>query len=87
MNQSIDTGASQVQPRGALMEAHAGSITIGTRRAAQPRRRALSRLREAIRRRKAEGAERAYATRMNGERRDWVPGSEHTHLLNRPRGF
>jgi len=69
------------------MEAHAGSITIGTGRAAQPRQRALSQLREAIRRRRAGRAERAYATRMNGERHDWVPGSEHTHLLNRPRGF
>ena len=69
------------------MEAHAGSITIGTGRAVRPRRRALSQLRDAIRRRKVGRAERAYATRMNGEQIEWVPGSEHTHLLNRPRGF
>jgi hypothetical protein len=87
MNQAIDTSVGHVQQRGAPMEAHAGSITIGTGRAAKPRLRALSQLREAIGRRKSARAERAYATRMNGGRSDWVPGSEHTHLLKRPRGF
>ena len=69
------------------MEAHAGGITIGTGRVMRPRRRALSQLREAIRRRKAGRAERAYAMRMSGERLESVPGSEHAHLLKRPRGF
>ena len=88
MTEAIDTGLSQpAQPRGAAMEAHAGSITIGTGRTARPRRRVLSQFRGALRRRRIERAERAYALRMNGERTGSVQGSEHTHLLNRPRGF
>jgi len=68
------------------MEAHAGTISIGTGRRIKTRRR-LSQLREGIRRRRAERAERAYSLRMNGTTGPSVPGSEHTHLINRPRGY
>jgi hypothetical protein len=70
------------------MEAHAGSITIGAgREAGHPRRRVLSWLREAIQQRKGRRAELAHTLQVNRERIDSVQGSEHTHLLNRPRGF
>jgi hypothetical protein len=68
------------------MEAHAGTITIGTGRRIKARHRLL-RLREGIRRLRAERAERAYSLRINGAGAPSVPGSEHTHLINRPRGY
>ena len=70
------------------MEAHTGSITLGTgREVGHPRRHVLSWIRETIQRRKGGRAERAYTLRINRERIESVQGSEHTHLLNRPRGF
>lgn len=66
------------------MEAHAGTIIIGTQ--VRPRRRRLAELRETIRRRRLARAERAYSLRMSGTSARSIQGSEHTHLL-RQRGF
>jgi hypothetical protein len=66
------------------MEAHAGTITIG---AVRPRRRRLAEALTAIRRRRITRAERAHSLRANGTVPYSVPGSEHAHLLRRPRGF
>jgi hypothetical protein len=49
-------------------------------------RRTLAGLRDRIRRHRLERAQRAHMVRMNGVRAPWIPGSEHTHLLQR-RGF
>jgi hypothetical protein len=72
--------------RGAEMEAHAGTINIGTRTTTTPRPGWVAQLRERIRRRRLERAERAYSLRMNGAGARSISGSEHTHLLGR-RGF
>jgi hypothetical protein len=48
---------------------------------------ARANIRAAIRRRRQERARRAYALRTNGPRAPFIPGSEHTHLLQRGRGF
>ena len=69
------------------MEAHTPAIGIGTRRAAKPRRRRLAELLTMIRRRRTEGIERAYNRQASGVRQSSLPGSEHAHLLRRPRGF
>jgi hypothetical protein len=67
------------------MEAHAGSITIGTT-ATRPRRRRFAELRLRIRQRRLERAARAHSLRVSGARAPFVPGSEHTHML-RTKGF
>jgi hypothetical protein len=72
--------------KGAAMEAHAGTITIGTRKTRGTRRRRLAQLRGALRQRRLARAERAYSLRMNGVNARSIPGSEHTHLP-RPKGF
>ena len=69
------------------MEAHAGTITIGTGTAAKPRRRYLSELKAAIRRQRLERAERAYILRANRAEIHSLPGSDHSHLVRTPRGF
>ena len=69
------------------MEAHAGTITIGTGRAVKPRRRFFAELRASIRAQRAVRAQRAYSLRANGTRTDSIPGSEHVHLIQRSRGF
>ena len=51
----------------------------------QPTR--LSLLREGARRRRRERARRAHALRESGPTAPHVPGSEHTHMLPRGRGF
>jgi hypothetical protein len=68
------------------MEAHAGTITIGTGRTIRRRRR-LAELVAAVRKRRSARAERVYSVRANGTQLKSVPGSEHAHLLRRPRGF
>ena len=85
MSQSIDTGLAQSEARGAAMEAHAGTISVGAGRRIKPRR--LLQLREGIRRRRAQRAARAYSLRVNGSNARSIAGSEHTHIVNRPRGF
>jgi hypothetical protein len=69
------------------MEAHAGTISIGAGTAVAPRRRRLSWIRAAIRQKRIARAERAHALRMAGNPPRSVPGSEHSHLVRRPRGF
>jgi hypothetical protein len=63
------------------MEAHAGSISIGTRTRRERRPRRLAQLRERMRQRRLQRAEHAYSIRMNGTSASSIPGSEHTHLL------
>lgn len=69
------------------MEARAGTIGIRTGYAKRQRRVHLSALVDGLRRRREERARRAHAMRMNGQGAAFVAGSEHTHLLRRPRGF
>jgi len=69
------------------MEAHAGSITIRAGRATRPRRRRFADLVTAIRAARLERARRAHSLRTRGRQAYSVPGSEHTHLIHRPRGF
>jgi hypothetical protein len=68
------------------MEAHAGTISIGTGKATRHRRHLLAELRQVIRRKRLDRAQRAYSLRVSGARPPFVPGSEHTHML-RQRGF
>jgi hypothetical protein len=69
------------------MEAHAG--TIGTRTRPRERRGAgwLTSFRAHVRQRRRQRARRAHALRAGGARAPYVPGSEHTHMLPRSRGF
>jgi hypothetical protein len=69
------------------MEAHTGAITFPSEWAKRPRRRRLHLLRELIRIRRERAALRAYTARSNRSVPISIPGSEHTHLLRRPRGF
>ena len=87
MSQTIDTGLNGKRAKGAAMEAHAGTITIGTGQAVRPRRRRLAEIMAAVRQRRIARAERAHSLRANGKVPYSVPGSEHAHLLRRPRGF
>lgn len=82
------SGLIEKRARGAAMEAHAGTIGIRTRR-----RRGrgastwLTSLRANVRDRRQQRARRAHALRESGASTPYVPGSEHTHLLPRSRGF
>jgi hypothetical protein len=69
------------------MEAHAGRIGIDIVRPAKPRRRLLAELRAALRQRRTERAERAYRLQANRGELQSLPGSDHSHLVRRPRGF
>jgi hypothetical protein len=69
------------------MEAHTGAVTFPREWAQRPRRRRLAEIRAAIRRRRAANAERAYSMRESATQMYSVPGSEHSHLIRRPRGF
>ena len=69
------------------MEAHTGAITFPTEWTQSPRRSRLAEIRTAIRRRRVARAERAYSMRVSGSHAYSVPGSEHSHLFGRPRGF
>ncbi len=68
------------------MEAHAGTISIGTQRTRKPRQPRVAQLRARMRQRRLQRAERAYSMRMNGISSRSIPGSEHAHLL-RHKGF
>jgi hypothetical protein len=68
------------------MEAHAGTIGIGTRPATGKRAGWLTSFRTRLRDVRRDRAARAQNLRMNGGDMRSVPGSEHTHLL-RQRGF
>jgi hypothetical protein len=70
------------------MEAHTGTIGIRTGYRVKPRRPSrIAAIREGIRQRRAERARRAHALRVDGARASYIPGSEHTHILPRPKGF
>jgi hypothetical protein len=69
------------------MEAHTGTVTFPGKWTQSPRRSRLTELRAAIRRRRVARAERAYSMQVSGPRSYSVPGSEHSHLVHRPRGF
>jgi hypothetical protein len=69
------------------MEAHAGTIGIRTGTARRQRRPRLTAFIDGIRRRRQERARRAHALRTNRGGAPFVPGSEHTQLLRRPKGF
>ena len=69
------------------MEAHTGAVTFPTEWTKSPRRSRLAEIRAALRRRRLVRVERAYSMRVSGPRAYSVPGSEHSHLIRRPRGF
>ncbi len=69
------------------MEAHTPAITFPSEWARRMRRRRLHLLRELVRTRRDRAALRAYDARSNRSVPTSIPGSEHTHLLRRPRGF
>jgi hypothetical protein len=69
------------------MEAHAGTITIGTGQVRKPRRKRLAAIVSAVRRSFEVDAERTHSRQVNGTGTHSVPGSEHAHLIRRPRGF
>ena len=71
--------------RGAEMEAHAGTISIGTSIARERKPSGLRRLqllRERARARRHERAIQTHAARPTS-----VPGSEHTHLVLPPKAY
>jgi hypothetical protein len=67
------------------MEAHVGTIGIGARKELKPRPHRLAQLRDRMRQRRVQRAERAYSMRMNGISASSLPGSEHAHLLRQRR--
>lgn len=69
------------------MSAHTGAIGVGTG-PGKPRSIGwLTGLRERARDRRRQRSRRAHALRMSRAKLNHVPGSEHTHLLPRSRGF
>jgi hypothetical protein len=66
------------------MEAHAGTISIGTGISVtpKPKARRLQLLRERARARRRSRAIRAHAATVHS-----IPGSEHTHLLLPPKAY
>jgi len=75
------------ETRGAEMEAHTPAITFPSEWAKRLGQRRLHLLRELVRARQERAALRAYTARSNQPVPASIPGSEHTHLLRRPRGF
>jgi hypothetical protein len=67
------------------MEAHMGTISIGARKGRGPRRHVLTQLRGRLRQRRLQRMERAYSMRVSGGNAPSVPGSEHSHLLDKSR--
>jgi hypothetical protein len=87
MTAGANAGLVNNRARGAAMEAHAGTIGIKVERRPKPKRRSFAQLRAALKRRRQQRARRAHALRANAPRAPFIPGSEHTHLLSRGRGF
>ena len=81
------SGVSGKQAKGAAMEAHAGTIGIRARRRHRPRTEWLTQLMLRVREQRVERARRAHAMRESSIELGSVQGSEHSHLLRRPRGF
>jgi hypothetical protein len=69
------------------MEAHTGAVTFPSEWTQRGRRSRLAEIRATLSRRRAARAERAYSMRVSGPQTYSVPGSEHSHLVRRPRGF
>jgi hypothetical protein len=69
------------------MEAQTGAVTFPSDWTQRPRRSRLAEIAAALSRRRAARAERAHSMRVNGPQIYSVPGSEHSHLIHRPRGF
>jgi hypothetical protein len=63
------------------MAAHAGSISIGTRKRRETRPHRLGGLGQRLRQRRLRRAERAYSMRTHGTGPRSIPGSEHAHVL------
>ena len=84
-----DMTAGDDSLRDGPMSGGATSGTIGIRTRPRERRRAgwLTRFRAHVRERRRQRARRAHALRAGKARAPYVPGSEHTHLLPRSRGF
>jgi hypothetical protein len=66
------------------MEAHAGTVRIPTQTETKPRRRHV-RLLELLR--AISQANRERAIQRHHAQVHSIPGSDHTHLIHRPRGF
>jgi hypothetical protein len=69
------------------MEAHTGAVTFPREWSRSRRRSRLAEIRAAVRRGRAARAERAYSMMVSGPETRSIPGSEHSHLVRRPRGF
>jgi hypothetical protein len=69
------------------MSSGATTVRIPAGYATKPRPGRWAMFREGVRLRRQERARRAQALRTNGARAPYVPGSEHTHILPRGRGF
>ena len=67
--------------------AHTGAIRISTRPREERRTSWLTTFRASGRERRRQRARRAHALRAGARRTRYLPGSEHTHLLPRSRGF
>jgi hypothetical protein len=68
------------------MEAHAGTISIGTRVTAKPKTRRLQLFRARVRARRRERVIRHHAAGTHRASTS-VPGSEHTHLILPPKAY
>ena len=69
------------------MSGAAGTIGIGSTLRRRRRTGRLTSFRANLRERRARRARRAHALREAGGGAPSIPGSEHTHLPPRPRGF
>jgi hypothetical protein len=87
MSDGAMTGLIDRRAKGTAMEGHAGTIGIRRRHGVRRRRRRLVHLQQALRQRRRERARRAHALRVSSAHAPYVPGSEHTHMLPRQRGF
>jgi hypothetical protein len=68
------------------MEAHAGTISIGSRVTTRPKASRLALFRERVRARRRERVVRNHAASANRSLPGSIPGSDHTHLLP-PKGY
>ena len=69
------------------MDAHAGTISIGTRVTTKPKAGRLAQVRERVRASRRERAIRHHAAGSNRTLPGSIPGSEHTHLILPPKAY
>jgi hypothetical protein len=69
------------------MEAHAGTISIGTRVTVKPKTRRLKMFSSRVRARRRERLIRHHAAGSNRTLPGSIPGSEHTHLILPPKAY